>query len=75
VVKTSAIILGLFPFLTLAAFTAYAQEFTLTTTPANTVSSKASIDMPVAEKATFFSSAERFAQMWEKCDTSKNNVP
>jgi len=33
------------------------------------------VGMTAAEKATFFSSAERFAQMWEKCDTSKNNVP
>jgi len=30
--------------------------------------------MTATEKATFYSSAERFAQMWEKVDTSKNNV-
>jgi hypothetical protein len=44
--KTPNIILGSFLFLTLSAFSTYAQEFTLTTTPANTVSSRASIDMP-----------------------------
>jgi len=32
------------------------------------------VGMTASEKATFFSSAERFAQMWEKIDTSKNNV-
>jgi microsomal dipeptidase-like Zn-dependent dipeptidase len=32
------------------------------------------VGMTASEKSTFFSSAERFAQMWEKCDTSKNNV-
>jgi len=44
--KALNIILGLYLFLTCAAVTTVAQEFILTTTPANTVSSKASVDMP-----------------------------
>ena len=38
------------------------------------IASTERVGMTAAEKATFFSSAERFAQMWEKVDTSKNNV-
>jgi hypothetical protein len=30
--------------------------------------------MTAAEKQAFFSSAERFAQMWEKCKTASVNV-
>ncbi len=32
------------------------------------------VGMSAAEKNTFFLSAERFARMWEKCNTSKTNV-
>jgi len=38
------------------------------------IASAEKVGMTASEKATFFSSAERFAQMWEKIDTSKNNV-
>ncbi len=38
------------------------------------IASMERVGMTAAEKATFFSSAERFAQMWEKADTSKANV-
>jgi microsomal dipeptidase-like Zn-dependent dipeptidase len=31
--------------------------------------------MSQAEQNAFFSGAERFVQMWEKCNTSKTNVP
>jgi len=40
------IILGSFLFFTLTPFSTFAQEFTLTTTSSNIISSKASIDMP-----------------------------
>ena len=42
----SKIIFGLFIVLGLAVSVSHAQEFTLTTTNANTVSSRSSIDMP-----------------------------
>jgi hypothetical protein len=32
------------------------------------------LGMTAAEQDAFFSSAERFAQMWEKCNASKLNV-
>ncbi len=32
------------------------------------------VGMTTEEQAAFFSSAERFAQMWEKCDSSRTNV-
>src|SRR5438270_1337356 len=32
------------------------------------------VGMTTAEQNAFFSSAERFARMWEKCETSKTNV-
>jgi microsomal dipeptidase-like Zn-dependent dipeptidase len=38
------------------------------------IASTERVGMTAAEKSTFFSSAERFAQMWEKADTSKANV-
>ncbi len=44
--KTSKIILGSILFLTLTASISLAQEFAITTTNANTVSSRASIDLP-----------------------------
>ena len=34
-----------------------------------------SVGMSASELNAFFSSAERFARMWEKCDTAKANVP
>ena len=44
--KAHKIILGAFFFLALTAFSTFGQEFTLTTTNANIISSRASIDMP-----------------------------
>ena len=44
--KARKITLGSILIITLAAISAFGQEFTLTTTAANTVSSKSSIDMP-----------------------------
>lgn len=44
--RAAKIILGLILFLMLTAFSNYAQEFILTTTTANTVSSRSSIDLP-----------------------------
>ncbi|MEQ1761786.1 MAG: PxKF domain-containing protein [Pyrinomonadaceae bacterium] len=38
------------------------------------IASTERVGMTAGEKSTFFSSAERFAQMWEKVDTSKNSV-
>jgi microsomal dipeptidase-like Zn-dependent dipeptidase len=38
------------------------------------IESMKSAGMTTGEQSTFFSSAERFAQMWEKCDSSKANV-
>ena len=32
------------------------------------------VGMTTAEQNAFFSSAERFARMWEKCEASKTNV-